>query len=336
MAVYKVPQDVEADDKLIGPFSFRQFIYLIIVAISMAGAWGLYTVFMPLVIIPLPIILFFAALALPLRKDQPMEAYLSAVVSFYFLKSRRRLWQPDGIDSFVTIIPPKDADKIFTKDLDKEEASRRIGYLSSLVDTHGWAIRGADSTPDTSLSQDLYYETQQTPDMMDSDTPAAQAMTAKLQEGADAQKQVAVAKMENTAPVADKPTEVATPAPVVATTPTPQPNVPSIEEIQAKAEAARRRHNREEVMDAITVANGRAEQEAEERGVKIPAASKIAVPKSTDPEPASAIHELTPEQARQLASQPGVTIATMAAQANKVANTNKTLKSGDEVTIKFR
>jgi hypothetical protein len=185
MAVYKVPQDVEADDKLIGPFSFRQFIYLIIVAISMAGAWGLYTVFMPLVIIPLPIILFFAALALPLRKDQPMEAYLSAVVSFYFLKSRRRLWQPDGIDSFVTIIPPKDADKIFTKDLDKEEASRRIGYLSSLVDTHGWAIRGADSTPDTSLSQDLYYETQQTPDMMDSDTPAAQAMTAKLQEGAD-------------------------------------------------------------------------------------------------------------------------------------------------------
>ena len=40
MAVYKVPQDVEADDKLIGPFSFRQFIYLIIVAISGAAAFG--------------------------------------------------------------------------------------------------------------------------------------------------------------------------------------------------------------------------------------------------------------------------------------------------------
>ncbi|TAL14698.1 hypothetical protein EPN95_02230, partial [Patescibacteria group bacterium] len=34
MAQYKVPQDVEADDKLIGPFSFRQFVYLIIVALS--------------------------------------------------------------------------------------------------------------------------------------------------------------------------------------------------------------------------------------------------------------------------------------------------------------
>ena len=30
MAQYKVPQDVEADDKLIGPFSFRQFVYLLI------------------------------------------------------------------------------------------------------------------------------------------------------------------------------------------------------------------------------------------------------------------------------------------------------------------
>lgn len=36
MASYKVPQDVEADDKLIGPFSFRQFIYLGIAALGIA------------------------------------------------------------------------------------------------------------------------------------------------------------------------------------------------------------------------------------------------------------------------------------------------------------
>ena len=39
MAVYKVAQDVEAEDKLLGPFSFRQFIYLIIVVIAIALAW---------------------------------------------------------------------------------------------------------------------------------------------------------------------------------------------------------------------------------------------------------------------------------------------------------
>ena len=52
MAVYKVAQDVEADDKLIGPFSFRQFVYLIIVALSIAIAWGLGRIFVGLAIIP--------------------------------------------------------------------------------------------------------------------------------------------------------------------------------------------------------------------------------------------------------------------------------------------
>ena len=78
MAVYKVPQDVEADDKLIGPFSFRQFIYLVIVAMAIMMAWGLAQLFVPLAVLPLPIVVFFGALALPLRKDQPMEIYMAA------------------------------------------------------------------------------------------------------------------------------------------------------------------------------------------------------------------------------------------------------------------
>ena len=83
MSVYKVPQDVEAEDKLLGPFSFRQFVFLIIAVIGIAIAYGLSTILLPLAIIPVPIILFFGALALPLKKDQPMEVYLAAVISFY-------------------------------------------------------------------------------------------------------------------------------------------------------------------------------------------------------------------------------------------------------------
>ena len=56
MAQYKVAQDVEAEDKLLGPFSFRQFIYLIIVAVACALAWGLARIFVALAIIPLPVI----------------------------------------------------------------------------------------------------------------------------------------------------------------------------------------------------------------------------------------------------------------------------------------
>ena len=60
MAQYKVPQDVEADDKLLGPFSFRQFIYLLIAGGGVVAAIGLFQIFPLLAIIPLPVVFFFA------------------------------------------------------------------------------------------------------------------------------------------------------------------------------------------------------------------------------------------------------------------------------------
>jgi hypothetical protein len=180
MAVYKVPQDVEADDKLIGPFSFRQFIYLIIVALAIGLAWGLGQVFIPLAIVPLPIIILFGALALPLRKDQPMEIYLSAIVAFY-LKPRRRLWDPDGVDSLIEITAPKTLDFQRTKDLSQGEAERRFSYLAQIVDTQGWAVRGMGiQTPNSAINNDVYFEAQQAQDIMDNNNAMAQFFKQKL------------------------------------------------------------------------------------------------------------------------------------------------------------
>lgn len=174
MAVYKVPQDVEADDKLIGPFSFRQFIYLIIVALAAAAAWGLYQLFPLLIVIPLPIILFFGALALPLRKDQPMEVYMAAMVSFY-LKPRRRLWDADGLESLIEITVPKTIEYQRTKNITQSEAQQRFGYLAELVDSQGWAVRGQGvQAPNSAMTTDAYLEAQQTEDILDSDAPVAQ------------------------------------------------------------------------------------------------------------------------------------------------------------------
>jgi len=64
MATYKVPQDVEADDKLLGPFSFRQFVYLMLVGGLIVAAVGLFQIFPLLAIIPLPVAFFFLIMAL--------------------------------------------------------------------------------------------------------------------------------------------------------------------------------------------------------------------------------------------------------------------------------
>ncbi len=141
MAQYKVPQDVEADDKLLGPFSFRQFVYLLIAGILIALAVGLFQIFPLLAIIPIPPVLFFAALALPLKKDQPMETYLAAVASYY-LKPRKRTWMPGQKEATIQITAPKIVDDTRARDITGEEATHRLSFLADIVDTEGYAIKG--------------------------------------------------------------------------------------------------------------------------------------------------------------------------------------------------
>lgn len=202
MAVYKVPQDVEADDKLIGPFSFRQFIYLIIVIISIALAWGLAQLFIGLALVPLPIILLFGALALPLRKDQPMEIYLAAVISFY-LKPRKRLWQPDGIQSLVEITAPKVIEVRRAKDLSQTEAEQRLSYLANIVDTGGWAVRGVSVPAQGSAMQnDVFYAAQQTEDVLDNSSGVAHSFDTMISQADARHKQELMNRMRQPAPVA--------------------------------------------------------------------------------------------------------------------------------------
>ncbi len=180
MAIYKVPQDVEADDKLIGPFTFRQFIYLCVIAMALGIAWGLSRISPVLIMIPLPVVVFFGALALPLRKDQPMEVYLAAIVSFY-LKPRKRLWDPDGIDSLIEITAPKTVEVQLTKDISQNEAERRFRYLAEIVDSRGWAVRGSGvQVPNSAMNSDVYFEAQQIQDVLDDNNSVMRAFDYKL------------------------------------------------------------------------------------------------------------------------------------------------------------
>lgn len=162
MAQYKVPQDVEADDKLLGPFSFRQFVYLMIAAGLCFVAFLLFQIFPLLVIIPIPFIFFLGILALPLKKDQPMETYLSAVVDFY-LKPQKRIWMPGQSDTTITITAPKTVEENRTKDLSQEEAGRRLSFLANIVDTEGYAIKETNSN----LRDDVASEAAQTQDIFE-------------------------------------------------------------------------------------------------------------------------------------------------------------------------
>lgn len=225
MAVYKVPQDVEADDKLLGPFSFRQFIYLIIVALAIGMGYLLSQIFIGLIIIPLPVILFFGALALPLKKDQPMEAYLGALVSFYFLKPRKRLWVPDGLTELVTITAPRQAEPDRVKDISGNEARARLGYLTDIVESRGWAVRGVGvpTRGVTSMSTSAYQEAQSATDMLDDDNNEAQKIDQLIEARVQQNRSQLIDSMKNQASAPAQP--IAPPQTAPFGTPNIQPPV---------------------------------------------------------------------------------------------------------------
>lgn len=227
MAVYKVPQDVEAEDKLIGPFSFRQFVYLIIALVSVAVAWGLSQLFLPLAVIPIPLVIFFGALALPLRKDQPMEIYLAAVVSFY-LKPRKRLWQPDGIQSLVEITAPKLVEVQRAKNLTETEAERRLSYLADIVDTGGWAVRGVNAPPTAtgSMQPDAFYDAQQAEDILDNQGGVSRSFDAMISQSDAKRRQEMVERMKQQSTRPQQPGQPSIPDPYASLAPSTTPAEP--------------------------------------------------------------------------------------------------------------
>ena len=194
MSIYKVPQDVEAEDKLLGPFSFRQFVFLIIAVAGIGIAYALSQLLLPLFLIPMPVVLFFGALALPLKKDQPMEVYLAAVISF-MLKPKKRLWQPDGIETLVEVVAPKTEEKIYGNKYDQAEVQRRLSYLANLVDSQGWSIRGVNN-PNSSMQADLFNEGRAANDILDENSTTAQNINNLMRQSDIRRREEVIQKMQ--------------------------------------------------------------------------------------------------------------------------------------------
>jgi len=302
MSVYKVPQDVEAEDKLLGPFSFRQFVFLIIAVIGIAIAYGLSTILLPLAIIPVPIILFFGALALPLKKDQPMEVYLAAVISF-MLKPKKRLWQPDGIERLVEVIAPKVEEKNYGNNYDQAEVQRRLSYLANLVDSQGWSIRGVNN-PNSSMRADLFNEGQAANDILDENSTTAQNINHLINQSDVRRRQEVIQKMQTG--------QSATPPPVQP----PQPSQPDNPAPATPLQMNPYPTMRQSILNPIS------------RQSATPTSTPIQTQPTTMPQ--SSVNEVSPAII-ELANNHDLSIETIAREANRIQQENKL--SDEEVVI---
>ena len=105
---FQVPQYIEVEDKIFGPLTFRQFAYLAggagVSFIIFAYIRNLSTVLA--IILMIPVIAFFAALAFVKINGRPMIVALEAA-SRYFTASRLYLWKRSAVKPKAPIVLAK-------------------------------------------------------------------------------------------------------------------------------------------------------------------------------------------------------------------------------------
>ena len=148
MAVYKVIQDIEAEDRLVGPLTLKGFIYAaiaallafinfrLLISVSLGPAKWLF------ILLFIPPMILFGVLASPLGREQPTEVWLLARIRF-LLKPRKRVWNQLGINHLVEITAPVKKDEHLVKDLNPTEVTSRLQALAQTLDSRGWAIKNA-------------------------------------------------------------------------------------------------------------------------------------------------------------------------------------------------
>lgn len=109
---FEVPQFIEVEDKIIGPLTWKQFVYLA----GGAGAAGVLYLVLPFflfVILGFPIIALAGFLAFHQINNRPFSEFLESAFS-YFSKSRLYLWRKknpqevlEQIDTDSVVMPPQ-------------------------------------------------------------------------------------------------------------------------------------------------------------------------------------------------------------------------------------
>ena len=131
MGQYKVPQNVESEDKIVGPLSLKQLIYVLIGLAIIGLAWftiadptGNYILF---AIIALFVGGPFLALGFLNREEQSFENYLVAWIRFVAIP-RKRIWIKQSVEDIViTDTQPEQTDSNNQPQVEKEEPPWKLG-----------------------------------------------------------------------------------------------------------------------------------------------------------------------------------------------------------------
>ncbi|MFA6423090.1 MAG: PrgI family protein [Patescibacteria group bacterium] len=148
---YRVPQNIDMEDKIVGPLTLKQFIF---VAIGGSIIYILLTTLpMPLFIATgLPTAILILAFTFYKPQDQPFSHFILALISF-ITKPRERVWQKGSMQEAI-ILPHKE--KRVEPTLPKKKISKsELQKLAQTLDSGGWKSLEKVETPHTTESMQV-------------------------------------------------------------------------------------------------------------------------------------------------------------------------------------
>ena len=124
---FPVPQNIDMEDKIIGPFTMKQFVYLMVAGFILYGWWQYaqgfeqpspMTIFLP---IALPVGLLAVAFSLVKINDRPFELFVGSFMQFIF-SPKKRMWRegykPEAIITVDQVVVQKKQAVKTSEDLD--------------------------------------------------------------------------------------------------------------------------------------------------------------------------------------------------------------------------
>jgi len=137
---FQVPQKIDLEDKVIGPFTLKQFLYLL------AGGmldyiWFRFFSLGIAFILMLPTSAFFIAMAVAKVQDQPFPKFLQSLILFMF-KPKQRTWGRQAPLPKLMVMTPKAKQEVRPES--KKLTPGELEKLSAILDTKGWNKGEAD------------------------------------------------------------------------------------------------------------------------------------------------------------------------------------------------
>lgn len=170
---YKIPQNVDLEDKIFGPLTLKQFLIAMGAGTATFISFTLFYTALPILFWATTTVAWIVAVAFIFVRpnDQPFSKFIFSFI-WFATKPSRRAWKRIPSLGEVTFRDESDVPKVTKrKEPSESEVRSKLQHLAHVVDTRGWSEVDDDDNVGGRVTSDAQAKPKLNIFMADEDTP---------------------------------------------------------------------------------------------------------------------------------------------------------------------